>query len=152
VKFGIYKNVNGESVASLDIPLFKPIVLVIAALAIILGLGIGFNAGCKAYNRYQAQQDAKNQVSIASINSQRQHNLIRLIRQQADRKVAEARGIHKAQEIINATLTPLYVQHEAIQAQVRMAGSPNHTTIYVPSGDNGIPLINDVGPGAPASK
>jgi regulator of protease activity HflC (stomatin/prohibitin superfamily) len=62
-------------------------------------------------------------------------------RQEAERKVIEAEGIAKAQEIINKTLTSAYLQHEAIQAQAKMAGSPSHTVVYVPSGDNGIPLV-----------
>lgn len=37
-------------------------------------------------------------------------------RQEAERKVIEAEGIAKAQEIINRTLTPAYLQHEAIKA------------------------------------
>lgn len=61
-------------------------------------------------------------------------------RQEAERRIIEAEGIAKAQEIINATLTPAYLQHEAIQAQRHMANSPNHTTVYIPAGDNGIPL------------
>lgn len=62
-------------------------------------------------------------------------------KQEAERKVIEAEGIAKAQEIINRTLTAAYLQHEAIQAQMKMAESPNHTTVYIPSGDNGIPLV-----------
>ena len=53
--------------------------------------------------------------------------------------------ISKAQEIINKTLTPEYLQHEAIQAQMKMANSPNHTTVYIPSGDNGIPVVRTIG-------
>lgn len=62
-------------------------------------------------------------------------------KQEAERKVIEAEGIAKAQEIINKTLSQAYLQHEAIQAQMRMADSPNHTTVYIPSGDNGIPMV-----------
>jgi prohibitin 1 len=64
--------------------------------------------------------------------------------QEAERKVIEAKGIAEAQGIINKTLTPAYLQHEAIKAQMMMAGSPNHTTVYIPSGDNGIPLVRTV--------
>ncbi len=60
---------------------------------------------------------------------------------EAERRVIEAKGIAEAQEIINRTLTPEYLQLEAIQAQKKMAESPNHTTVYIPSGDNGIPII-----------
>jgi len=64
--------------------------------------------------------------------------------QEAERKVIEAKGIAEAQSIINKTLTQAYLQHEAIQAQMKMAASQNHTTVYIPSGDNGIPLVRTV--------
>ena len=59
----------------------------------------------------------------------------------AEIRVEEAKGIAAAQEIINTTLTPYYLQHEAVQAQLKMAESPNHTTVYIPVGSNGIPLV-----------
>jgi regulator of protease activity HflC (stomatin/prohibitin superfamily) len=62
-------------------------------------------------------------------------------KKESERKIIEAEGIAKAQEIINRTLTPAYLQHEAIQAQMQMADSPNHTTVYIPVGDNGLPLV-----------
>ncbi|MBF0571859.1 MAG: prohibitin family protein [Candidatus Omnitrophica bacterium] len=64
--------------------------------------------------------------------------------QEAQRKVIEAKGIAEAQGIINKTLTQAYLQHEAIKAQMMMANSSNHTTVYIPSGDNGIPLVRTV--------
>jgi regulator of protease activity HflC (stomatin/prohibitin superfamily) len=62
----------------------------------------------------------------------------------AEIRIEEAKGIAEAQRIINATLTPDYLQHEAIGAQLKMAESPNHTTVYVPAGANGIPLVYDM--------
>ncbi len=59
-------------------------------------------------------------------------------------RIIEAEGIAASQKIINATLTPQYLQHEAIQAQIQMANSPNHTTVYIPSGTNGIPLVKTI--------
>ena len=59
----------------------------------------------------------------------------------AEIKIEEAKGIAQAQKIINATLTTNYLQHEAIKAQEKMAGSPNHTTVYIPVGSNGIPIV-----------
>lgn len=58
-------------------------------------------------------------------------------------RAAEADGIRKAQEIINATLTPIYVQHEFIQAMRDIASKPGNTVIYVPLGTNGLPMITD---------
>lgn len=57
------------------------------------------------------------------------------------KRVVEARGIAEAMEIINVRLTGAYLQHEAIEAQKAMVGSPNHTTIYIPVGPNGVPLV-----------
>ncbi len=61
----------------------------------------------------------------------------------AEIRVEEAKGIAAAQKIINETLTANYLQHEAIQAQASMANSPNHSTVYIPVGPNGIPLVYD---------
>jgi len=60
----------------------------------------------------------------------------------AEIRIEEAKGIAEAQKIINATLTPNYLQHEAIQAQRAMANAPNHTTVYIPVGTNGLPLVH----------
>ncbi len=69
---------------------------------------------------------------------------IDIAKKDAEIRIEEAKGIAKAQEIINATLTKNYLQHEAINAQLKMASSPNHTTVYIPSGANGIPLVNTI--------
>lgn len=60
----------------------------------------------------------------------------------AEIRIEEAKGIAEAQRIINATLTPNYLQHESIRAQEQMAASPNHTTVYIPVGTNGLPLVH----------
>lgn len=59
----------------------------------------------------------------------------------AEKRVAEAHGIADAMNIINGKLTPMYLQHEAIEAQKAMVNSPNHSVIYIPSGNNGVPLV-----------
>lgn len=64
-----------------------------------------------------------------------------IARKDAEIRVEEAKGIAQAQKIINATLTANYLQHEAINAQIKMAESPNHTTVYIPVGNNGVPLV-----------
>ncbi len=63
----------------------------------------------------------------------------------AEIRIEEAKGIAQAQEIINATLTENYFQHESINAQKIMANSPNHTTVYIPVGSNGIPIVYTAG-------
>ncbi|MBI9086024.1 MAG: hypothetical protein JEZ11_20665 [Desulfobacterales bacterium] len=67
-----------------------------------------------------------------------------IAKKDAEIRIEEAKGIAEAQKIINSTLTKNYLQHEAINAQLKMASSPNHTTVYIPSGANGIPLIGTV--------
>jgi hypothetical protein len=47
----------------------------------------------------------------------------------------------EVQDVFNSSLPKNYLQHEAIQAQLKMASSPNHTTVYIPSGMNGIPIV-----------
>jgi len=64
-----------------------------------------------------------------------------IAKKNAEIRIEEAKGIAEAQRIINSTLTANYLQHEAINAQLNMASSPNHTTVYIPSGANGIPLV-----------
>jgi regulator of protease activity HflC (stomatin/prohibitin superfamily) len=64
-----------------------------------------------------------------------------IARRDAEIRIEEAKGIAEAQRIINETLSANYLQHEAIQAQESMADSPNHTTVYIPVGANGIPIV-----------
>ena len=64
-----------------------------------------------------------------------------IAKRDAEIRIEEAKGIAESQKIINATLTKNYLQHEAIGAQLKMAESPNHTTVYIPVGTNGIPLV-----------
>lgn len=58
-----------------------------------------------------------------------------------NKRVIQAQGIAEAMQIIQVKLTPQYLQHEAIEAQKAMVGSPNHTTIYIPVGPMGVPLV-----------
>jgi regulator of protease activity HflC (stomatin/prohibitin superfamily) len=59
---------------------------------------------------------------------------------EAKRRVVEAQGIADSMNIINQKLTSQYLQHEAIEAQKQMVNSPNHTVIYIPTGQMGVPL------------
>lgn len=59
----------------------------------------------------------------------------------AEIRRTEAKGIRDAQQIIDQSLTTNYLQYEAIKSQAKMASSPNHTVVYIPSGENGIPLV-----------
>jgi len=127
---------------------------VLLRLVVVVGLVVVFAAWViPAYARYQARQDAANQIQLNALRIQQTHQLVEVEKQKAEIKITEAGGIAESQRIINATLTDKYLQHEAIQAQEKMADSPNHTTIYIPSGQNGIPLVRTVNdePDHPAS-
>ena len=70
---------------------------------------------------------------------------VAIARKDAEKRIVEAEGIAKATQIIQQRLTPLYIQHEAIEAQKLMVNSQNHTTIYIPVGPMGVPIVNTVG-------
>lgn len=59
-------------------------------------------------------------------------------------RIVKAQGVAESMEIIQCKLTPLYIQFEAIEAQKAMVGSPNHTTMYIPVGNMGVPLVGTV--------
>lgn len=97
--------------------------------------------GYPAYDRYQARAYAQNQVTLNDIQIKQTEQLVQVAAQQAQIKIREAQGIAASQRIINRTLTPQYLQHEAIEAQLEAAKNSSHTeTIYVPAGPQGIPL------------
>ncbi len=96
------------------------------------------------YSRYQSRMYAENTVLINETIIKQTEQLVNVEKQHAAIRVQEAIGIAESQKLINATLTDRYLQHEAIQAQMKMAGSPNHTQIYIPVGTNGIPLVKNV--------
>lgn len=129
-----------------DRPIGKYIVLSIVALVVLIGLSIGGASGCKSYNRYQKRADASNSVKVTHIliqKAQQQAKInnaeIAATKAEANKRFWEATGIRRAQDEISRTLTPLYVQHEAIQKL------PEAKAIYVPAGANGIPQVYDVG-------
>jgi len=59
-------------------------------------------------------------------------------------EVERAMGVAEAMEIIQKQLDDNYLMYRSIMAQKKMADSPNHTTVYIPSGNMGIPLIRNV--------
>lgn len=113
----------------------------------VLGVAVigGVMFGVPAFGRYQARQEAENQVAINTIIIQQQEQNIQVEKQKAQIRVVDAQGIAQAQQIIAASLTDSYLQYLAIDAQKAMASGSNHTEIYIPSGANGIPLVKTIG-------
>jgi biopolymer transport protein ExbB/TolQ len=122
------------------------VVMWLVFILVCLGLIVGLLFAWPAYNRYQKVLNARNEIQVNEMKIGQTKQLVEVEKQKAEIKVTEAQGIAKSQDIINETLTDRYLQHEAIQAQERMAGSPNHTQIYIPVGTNGIPLVKTLNP------
>lgn len=114
----------------------------ITATLIVIGALFGIFAGMAAFGRYQSLQNAENQVQVNNIVIAQTTQLVQVEQQKADIRVVDAQGIAKAQAIIAGSLTPAYLEYLAIQAQQVAAASGDHTsTIYIPAGINGIPII-----------
>lgn len=123
----------------------KYVTVGVVGFLVFVAFCIGGAAGCKEYNRYQKRADAKNgtlivkqQIKTAQQQAQVNRAEIEATKAEADKRYWEATGIKRAQEEINKTLTPLYVQHEAIQKL------PGARAVYIPSGAQGIPQVYDV--------
>jgi hypothetical protein len=123
----------------------------ILTIGLLVGVGIAVSATVKAYGRSEQRADAENQVRLTEIAIRRAQQQALITRAQiaatqadAEKRFAQAVGIRRAQDEISQTLTSHYLQHEAIQAQKAIATSGrNNTLIYVPSGGNGVPLVQD---------
>ena len=89
----------------------------------------------------QEVADAVAQKMAATQVLERKQTEIDIEQREAQKRVVQAEGIGKAMAIINERLTSQYLQHEAIEAQKAMVGSPNHTTVYLPVGPMGVPLV-----------
>lgn len=102
--------------------------------------------GIQSYGRWNRLQNEHNQTSINDIKIAQTKQLVQVAEQQKQITIVQAQGIASSQKIINDTLTNQYLQYLAISAQKDEINSPNHTVIYVPSGDNGIPMVQTVNP------
>jgi septal ring factor EnvC (AmiA/AmiB activator) len=133
------------------INLWKAGLLVGLAILLLGVLSVGGCAGVKSFNRYQRRADVSNDVKVTATRIRVAQQQARIVSAQiaatkarAEQRFQEAIGIRRAQDEISKTLTPLYVQHEAIQAQERTARSGrNNTIIYTPSGPNGVPIVQE---------
>lgn len=78
---------------------------------------------------------------------ERQEFVLAKTRKEAAIKVLEALKVAKQQEIISATLDPIYVQRKAVQVYRSLAQSPNRTIVVLPNTDDGtgVPLVMSTG-------
>jgi regulator of protease activity HflC (stomatin/prohibitin superfamily) len=84
--------------------------------------------------------DAVSRKLAATQELQRKDTEIDIERKERTKREVQAQGIANAMAIIRGQLSPMYVQHEAIEAQKAMVGSPNHTVVYIPTGPMGVPV------------
>jgi regulator of protease activity HflC (stomatin/prohibitin superfamily) len=144
-----------EDAPARDTSMAKKIVLwgmaSVVALVVLIGVGTGISAALKAYSRAEERADAENRVRLTHIAIRRAQQQAHITRAQieateanAEKRYQEAVGIRRAQNEISRTLSDHYLQYEAIRAQRAVATSGrNNTIIYVPSGANGVPLVQD---------
>jgi len=84
--------------------------------------------------------DAVARKLAATQELQRKDTEIEIERKERAKREVQAQGIANSMQIIRGQLTAMYIQHEAIEAQKLMVGSPNHTVVYIPVGPMGVPL------------
>ena len=84
--------------------------------------------------------DAVARKLAATQELQRKDTEIEIERKERTKREVQAQGIANSMQIIRGQLTAMYIQHEAIEAQKLMVGSPNHTVVYIPVGPMGVPL------------
>ncbi|MEI8394180.1 MAG: SPFH domain-containing protein [Rhodospirillaceae bacterium] len=95
----------------------------------------------------QAIQDAVNQQKRLEAMEIR----TRIAQKEADIRLTEAIGIAKANEAINHSLTPEYLQHEANEVLKQFARNGGTSTIVLPAGMSAAPLINIPAPARPTA-
>jgi regulator of protease activity HflC (stomatin/prohibitin superfamily) len=111
----------------------------------------GLSAVVQAYHRAEQRANAENLVALTriGIRTAEQQALVAragvaAAKADAEKQYQEALGVRRAQDVIKMGLTPSYLQYEAIQAQKAVATSGrNNTLIYLPSGNGGVPLVQD---------
>ncbi|MGV9427136.1 hypothetical protein ACWDO7_22970 [Streptomyces sp. NPDC003656] len=128
-------------------------ITVAIALTAFIALVLGCMFGFRAYGRYQSVRDAdnyvktsqiraNNQVRLNQIEISQQQQRVKIEQQKAEIRKQNALGIREAQDIINKTLTPLYVQHEMVDQLGKIAKSgKNSSVIYIPVGPDGLPVV-----------
>ena len=88
--------------------------------------------------------DAVSKKLAATQELERKNTEIEIAKREKEKRIIEAEGIAQATQIISQRLTSGYLQYEAIKAQRDTINSPNHTTIYIPVGPMGVPIVGNL--------
>ena len=128
---------SGQSLTSVTVLGAIVVVFFLVAMAFLI----------PTYSRYQKRANAGNNVKVSAIEIQNQEQRVLIAKQKAEIRRQDAIGIREAQDQIAKTLTPLYVQFEMTEAlkQIALSGQ-NNSTVFIPSGAGGIPLISSQDP------
>jgi len=103
---------------------------------LVICFGLVFTVG--AVSRYQARADASNKIRVYERQIRVFDQKVKIATQEANIRYQRAIGIKKAQDEIQKTLTPLYVQFEFTQALMAIAQSGrNNSVLFVPTNPNG---------------
>jgi regulator of protease activity HflC (stomatin/prohibitin superfamily) len=130
---------NGLEVKDALIPIGDAVLARIRAYA----TGSPFVIGSVVVGNVQYPAEVADAVSrklSATQDLQRKDTEIEIERKERTKREVQAQGIANAMQIIRGQLSPMYIQHEAIEAQKLMVGSPNHTVVYIPVGPMGVPI------------
>jgi hypothetical protein len=117
------------------------LVTILIIVGLIVGSLFGLWAGYKAMERYQRVADNHNEIEVNRQRIQQTEQLVELEKQNAQIRIEEAHGIAESQRIIDESLTPYYLQYLAIQAQMEMSRQPNHSSIFLPISEGGLPFV-----------
>jgi regulator of protease activity HflC (stomatin/prohibitin superfamily) len=98
----------------------------------------------------QTVADSVAEAQAATQILQRKQNEIKQSQADAQKRIEDAKGIAAAMDIVNQKLTPAYLQYMAIQAQSEQVNGQNHTVIYIPTGNLGVPLTGTFNVASPA--
>jgi regulator of protease activity HflC (stomatin/prohibitin superfamily) len=88
--------------------------------------------------------DAVSRKLAATQELERKNTEIEIAKREKEKRIIEAEGIAQATQIISQRLTGAYLQYEAIKAQQATVNSPNRTTIYIPVGPMGVPIVGNL--------
>ena len=141
---------NGMEVKDALIPIGDAVLARIRAYA----AGSPFVISSVVVGNVQYPEEVANAVSrklAATQELQRKDTEIEIERKERTKREVQAQGIANAMQIIRGQLSPMYIQHEAIEAQKQMVNSPNHTVVYIPTGPMGVPLTGTFAAGRPAA-
>lgn len=113
----------------------------------------GYGINCervllRGMNLPPSVKEAIERKQAADQDSQQMEFVLKKAKQEADRKVIEAKGIADAQMIIKKDLDENYIRYLWVMALKEHSGA----VIYVPTGNDGLPFFREVHPPKEAGK